>query len=194
MRRRALLGLVGASAVGLAGCTGEAPGGGTTDSPEPTDTPTGTPTGTAEPEPEPIVLTDRSFEVTDQACGEGRSEATVSHEPLDGQAGRVVVDGVVTGRDSCYSARLADVAVEQGDEQTLRIAVEPYVPAENQGKGCADCIVDVAYQSTVSYEGAGPFTVVVEHEGERVAEGGPYGGAGEGTPTGTVSYRTRPIR
>lgn len=198
MRRREVLGLVGASAVGLAGCTGDAPSGGSTDSPEPTDTPesTDTPTDspTASPTPEPVALTiqDRQFEALATECGEGANSATVSHEATGEDTGRITVDGVVRGSDTCHSARLVG-AVAEGE--SLRVSVESYVPEENEGMACAECIVDVSYRAVLDYEGSGPFEVVVEHGGERVVERGPYpGDGGDGGDDGTPQYRPRPIR
>jgi hypothetical protein len=184
MRRRALLGLVGASTVGLAGCTGDAPSGGSTDSPEPTDTPTDSPTATGSPTPEPGALTveDRQFEALATECGEGANSARVSHEATGEDTGRITVDGVVRGSDTCHSARLVG-AVAEGD--SLRVSVESYVPEENEEVACAECIVDVSYRAVLDYAGSGPFEVVVDHGGEQVVTSGPYpdGGGGE-----TVQY------
>jgi hypothetical protein len=181
MRRRDVLGLVGAAATaGLAGCTGDAPtDAGPTDSPEPTDSPTDSPTAspgddptaTPSPTPEPVAVTGREFAVTGVKCGTGESSATVSQDSTGDAAGRVTVEGVVRGTDTCHRARLVSAAVE---DDTLRVAVEPHVPEESRGTACAECIVDVSYRAVVDYEGTQPFDVVVEHEGERVAESGPY--------------------
>jgi hypothetical protein len=179
MRRRELLALAGA--VGLAGCTGDAPpadGGTSSPTPTETDPPTDTPAPT--PEPVPVAVTDSEFQVRSVECGTGRGSAAVAHESTGERTGRVMVDGVVVGNDSCYSARLVDVAASDG---TLRVAVEAYVPEENEGKACADCVVDATYRATVRYEGPGPFDVVVEHGGEQVVRSGPYPGGG-----GTTEY------
>lgn len=200
MRRRDVLGLVCASAVGLAGCTGDAPSGGSTDTqeptetPEPTDTPTGSPTGTASPTPEPVTLTikDRQFEALATECGEGQNTATVSHESTGEDTGRITVDGVVRGSDTCHSARLVG-AVAEGDG--LRVSVESYVPDGDEDRMCAECIVDVSYRAVLDYEASGPFEVVVDHGGERVVQSGPYPGDGGGDGGGgTPQYRPRPVR
>jgi hypothetical protein len=189
MRRRELLGLVGAGAVGLAGCTGDAPPvDGDTASPTPTGTsteaesPTPTPMDTPAPtpEPEPIAVSDSEFQVRSVECGTGKASAAVAHESTGERTGRVTVDGVVVGSDSCHRARLGDVAASDG---TLRVAVEAYVPEENEEKACAECVVDATYRATVEYEGDGPFDVVVEHDGEQVIRSGPYPGG-----DGTVEY------
>jgi hypothetical protein len=178
MRRGDVLGPVGAATVGLAGYVGDGPPvDRSTDPPEPTDSPTHSPSDdpspTPSPAPRPVTVTDRSFEVRNVQYGTGNSRATVSHEATGGSAGRVTVEGVVVGSDSCHSARLVEAVLEDG---TLRVAVEPYVPEENRGKACADCIVDASYRTVVDYEGERSFDVAVVHDGERVAETGPCPG------------------
>jgi hypothetical protein len=182
MRRRDLLGLVAAGAAGLAGCTGNGPGGGPTGSPTPSDTPPATDapsaTRTATPEPVALAVTDRQFEVLGVECGTAAESATVTHEATGERAGRVTVEGVVAGNDTCHSARLVSATTTDG---RLRVAVESYVPPENEGRACAECIVDVSYRAVVAYEGSGPFDVVVDHGGEQVARSGPYPGEGGDT-------------
>ncbi|MFC7226819.1 hypothetical protein N0B31_05335 [Salinirubellus salinus] len=181
MRRRDLLGLVAAGTAGLAGCTGSGPGGRPTDSPTPSETPTATdspsasPTRTTTPEPVALAVTDRQFEVLGVECGTAAESATVSHESTGERTGRVTVEGVVAGNDTCHSARLVSATAT---DDSLDVAVESYVPPENEGRACAECIVDVSYRAVVSYEGPGPFDVVVEHGGEQVAQSGPYPGDG----------------
>lgn len=174
MRRRALLGLVGAGVVGLAGCTSDAPpADGDTSSPTPTETETPTDTPAPTPQPEPVAVTGSEFEVRSIACGAGHASAAVSHASTGERTGRVTVEGVVVGSDTCHSARLVEAVASDG---SLRVALKSYVPEENEGKACAECLVDVTYRVAVDYEGDGPFEVVVEHDGERVARGGPYPG------------------
>lgn len=154
MNRRTLL-RTGATvaALGLAGCT--QPGDDPSDDLPPTDTPEGQ--DTSEPTPEPGVES-RTFEVIDSACGEGRNEATVRRD-----GGRVIVEGVIGGRNSCYTARLQSVSYE-GEE--LRVEVEAYQPDEMAA--CAQCLVDIEYEATIAFDGGSPDTVIVTHNGELV--------------------------
>lgn len=173
MRRREVLALVGAGAVGLAGCTADAPPGGSTDTPEPTDTPTDTPTATESPTPEPVALAveDRQFELLAAECGQGQNTASVSHEATGENTGRITVDGVVRGSDTCHRARLVEAVA---DGNSLHVTVESYVPEGDEDRMCGECLVDISYRATVEYEGAGPFDVVVDHGDGRVTESGPY--------------------
>lgn len=195
MRRRDVLALVAAGTTGLAGCTGAGPAGPGSESPEPTDSPTDSPsdspTGSPSPSPTetptPVTVTDREFEVLGVECGSDAESAAVSHDSTGDSTGRVTVRGVVTGNDTCHSARLVGASVT---EEHLRVAVESYVPEEDEGKACAECLVDIDYRATIVYEGDGPFDVVVEHGGERVAQSGPYPETGGSS----VQYRPGPIR
>lgn len=150
MNRRTLL-RAGAAVAGVAvaGCT--QPTDGPSDDLPPTDTEEPTPT------PEPGVGS-RSFEVIESACGTGREEATVERD-----GNRVVVRGVIGGRNSCYTARLAAARYEGGE---LYVEVESYQP--DPMATCAQCLVDIEYEATVTVAGGPPATVVVAHNGERV--------------------------
>lgn len=185
MKRRTLLRATGASGLAvLAGCTAEGPGGepgNGTD--EPTDSSTPSPSRSSTDRPSPSATrssTDdptessspsttpgtehvqSSFTVTNRECGTGKNSAEGSS---DGST--VTVSGVVDGSDTCHSAKLADATVEDG---TLTVAVATYVPQENEGKACSQCIVDIAYEAAFEFEGDTPDRAVVTHDGERVAE------------------------
>lgn len=176
MKRRTLLQLASVSSLGLlAGCTGEGPGTGPgdgTDEPsDSTDTQTASPTesSTESPTESPTPTTSpsngefaSSFTVTNNECGTAKNSAEGS---ADGST--VTITGVITGSDACYSAKLADATVEDG---ALEVAVASYVPPENEGKACADCVVDISYEATFEFDGSTPDRAVVAHDGERVAE------------------------
>ncbi|MFD1515611.1 hypothetical protein [Halomarina rubra] len=112
-------------------------------------------------------VADASLEVTNEGCGGGPQEATVT---VDGDT--VTVDGVLRGSDGCHTARLAGTSVDGG---TLTVSVESYVPESEQGKACIDCIVDIEYTATVTLAAGSPETVVVEHGDERITEAGATG-------------------
>lgn len=134
----------------LAGCIGSGGTGAPTDSP--TDSPADSPT------PTPGVA-GTEFGVTDKGCGSGESAARVER---DGD--RVVVDGVVRGSNTCYTADLAGTTYEDG---TLTVRVRSYEPTD--AGVCGQCIVDIEYRATVTVGGPFPEKVVVVHDGERVA-------------------------
>lgn len=175
MKRRSLLQLVGASGIGLlAGCTGEgpaAPSGSETDSatttpsPSPTASQTASPTDSASPSPSASAtagdVASTSFTVTSNECGTGENRAAGSR---DGST--VTVDGVVDGSDTCHSAKLTGATLDDG---TLTVAVAAYVPEENEARACGECIVDIAYEATVEFDGTPPDRAVITHDGEQVA-------------------------
>lgn len=110
-----------------------------------------------------VDLLNTDFEVVSQDCGQGASNSDVSY----GESS-VTVEGVVTGSDTCHTARLQD-ATYDAEADTLTVAVESYVPEENQGQSCAQCIVDIQYTATADFEGGLPAKTIVTHGGEEVA-------------------------
>lgn len=160
MRRRALLRTVGPVAAALiAGCTGSGPG---DRSPTPTaDSPTSTDSPTPGRTP---ALVDRSFAVGSNECGTATNRADAHVE-----GGAVVVTGIIDGSNTCHTARLAGVELADGGD-TLRVAVEAYVPDSEETPVCGPCIVAIEYRSTFTFEGGRPDRVVVSHDGEPVAE------------------------
>lgn len=128
VHRRALLtglgGLAGAGA--LAGCLDRTGASTPTPGTEPTDS-----------GDHPVTPTDTSFEVTDRTCGGGRNAATVT---FDGDA--VAVDGVIGGRDTCDTARLAAASL-RGD--VLTVVVEVVEERPTATVACAQCLTDIAY-------------------------------------------------
>lgn len=174
MRRRALLQAAGATSVGLlAGCTADGTGGGSTDGTDETDSPSPSPTVT----PCEEELTQSSLAVRSVECGTGANSADASVDPVgpttpdDGEAPTytVTVTGTIDASDPCHSARIESVRAEPS-EDTLRLGVETYVPEENQGEACTECIADVEYEATAAFRCEYPGVVVVVHDGEQVAE------------------------
>lgn len=190
MQRRTLLCAAAVAGAGaLAGCADTdpdpgGPGDGSTDSPtgsptdSPTDSPTGTddgsgnsptdsptesPTPTEEPGSGSRRVTGRSFEVRDNSCGQGEDSATVERGD-----DRVVVDGTISGRNSCYTAELKEARYDEGADE-LTVAVRSYEDRADD-EACMECIVDIDYRATVEFEGGTPGEVTVRHNGERVSE------------------------
>lgn len=170
MNRRALLrGLAPLAAGAVAGCLGGGRDGGGTDDGDaggsPTDPPEPSPTDT--PSPDGTTggsrLVDRSFAVLEEGCG---SDSEVADATRDGS--RVTVTGTITGSDSCHTGRLAG-ATYAGSDGRLRVSVETYVPPSTATMVCAECLVDIDYEATFTFEGGVPGEIVIVHDGETVA-------------------------
>jgi len=176
MKRRIFISAaVTATVAAVAGCLGEGPGGGR----EPTDTPTADPSGT--PASEGPRLVDSSFELQDVECGTATSEHTVGVED-----GEVTVEGTVDGNDSCHVAELVRGEYVE-PEDTLHVEVES-VRDEEAGGVCNECIVEIDYVATFTFENGEPGSVRVDQRGSvsgSSSASASTGGNGEATPTPT---------
>jgi len=130
-------------------------------SPTPDSSPTATPTPTDATDRS--TIRDRSFAVRDVSCGADRDAAAASADGAD-----VTVTGTIPGSDTCHTARLADVTY-RGRDRRLRIGLESYVPESTETPVCGQCIVEIDYEATFTFEGDRPETVVVVHDGRTVA-------------------------
>jgi hypothetical protein len=146
VRRRGFLGGIAAAAVSVAGCldagdTGEEPTGDPTT--EPTDTPAGR------------TFEDTAFEVTNVECG-----SDYGHHDVTKSGDTVTVEGVLEGRDGCYTAELAR-GEYSSDEDTLFVEVES--SRGDDGDMCTQCIVEVHYTATFEFDDGTPNRVEVDH-------------------------------
>lgn len=178
MRRRTLLrGAVGVSLGMAAGCTASGPGVG--EGPDPSDSPTETsPTPAPSSTPCPRRITATSFAVESVECATGENAASALVTPTgdatpdsDGipPTFTVTVTGTIQGRDTCHRARLVEVEPVPA-EDTLRVAIESYVPESNETFACGECIVDVDYVASVELACGYYGVATVIHDGEQVAE------------------------
>lgn len=137
MKRRDVIATV--ATVSVAGCTGPA-----ADDEQPgDDTPS---------------YEDTTFEVTDAGCGGPAEEAAVSFDESDES---VAVSGTTSGPNGCYLARVADASYDaSGDE--FRLVVAAYDDADPD-EGCTECITEIDYEATASFDGGLPGRVVVVH-------------------------------
>jgi len=103
------------------------------------------------------AIADERFELLGVACGEPTSEASVAF--ADGGSS-VVVTGTVPGSNDCYRARLADASYD-AETRTLDVTVASM--AKEGAQACAQCIVEIEYEATVSVSGDGPERVTVTH-------------------------------
>lgn len=101
-------------------------------------------------------ITDERFELLGVECGQPTSEASVAL----GDGGSVVVTGTVPGSNDCYLARLTDASYD-AETRTLDVTVSSM--AKEGAQACAQCIVEIDYEATVSVSGDGPERVTVTH-------------------------------
>jgi hypothetical protein len=159
MRRRSFLGAAAAvPATAVAGCLGAGPSadGGTE---QPTDEPTATPSQT----PGGRTLEGSSFEVTNVECG-----SDYGHHDVTTSADTVTVEGVLDGRNTCYTAELVRGAYVS-DADTLHVEVE--AREDDAGDVCGQCIVEIHYTATFEFDDGTPERVEVEQRGATTASG-----------------------
>ncbi|MFC7019647.1 MULTISPECIES: twin-arginine translocation signal domain-containing protein [Haloarcula] len=147
MNRRTFLGgLAATGAVLLAGCSSSGGEGSPTDEQTP-----------AEPSQSP-VLEDTEFAVDDRTSGGERDEATVRFE-----APRVVVEGVIWGRDGCKTATLLGSEYDR-ESNTLTVSVGTTDREGTEDQACTQAIVEIEYTATATFDAGLPSRVVVEHD------------------------------
>jgi hypothetical protein len=185
MKRRTVLGdLAGAAGLALGGCLGrngdvpadadDTPSGPPTESPTsvpettsssgdstPTESPPATDarTPTVTPTPAtPDAVTGTALTVTENACGEKRDGARVEWDRSDST---VTVNGAIWGADGCYTATLADVAYADG----VVTATVDTTERDDTGEttACTQCIVEINYEVTITFDHGLPSEVVVVH-------------------------------
>ena len=130
----------------------------------PSDTSAKTPTETPESEPSttPSGVAEKSLTVTDSGCGERMNDASVA---FDEATETVTVTGTTWGNDACYTAILSDVSLAEG---SLTVVAGSESDAGTD-EACAQCIVEIGYEVTVTLDDGLPDEVAVVHEsgGER---------------------------
>lgn len=99
-----------------------------------------------------------SFEVVSKNSGTGEQSAII-----DANGKTIHIEGVITGRNSCYTADLRDVTSEGED---LRIHVESS-DASNEGEVCTGALVDIEYTAEITLSDV-PATTIVEHNGDEI--------------------------
>jgi len=113
-------------------------------------------------------------------CGQGTDDADVR---FDQDRMAVVFEGVISGSDRCKRARLSDLSYDR-DEDILSIAVET---VEQDGcVGAGQCIVDIAYEGSVTFEDALPGRVSASHNGRGLVSAA-HDSASVGEPEATTS-------
>lgn len=102
---------------------------------------------------------DAHLEVLGMHTGDVEESASVRFED-----DTVTVTGTILGSNTCYTARIDAVTVE---DRTLLVAVESYEDVA-EGEGCRDARVAIEYQATVEVHEDPPTSVRVEHNGDPV--------------------------
>jgi hypothetical protein len=131
---------------------------------EPTDEPTSTPLGGPDdeetrtktprsPPPMPDAVADHTFEITEAECGQQTDTADIQVSGSE-----VVVTGTIWGADTCATAALESVELEDG-ELTVRVQ-ETERDTEEM---CGQCIVEIDYETTYVFEDDAPDAVAVQH-------------------------------
>ncbi|WP_458190888.1 hypothetical protein [Haladaptatus sp. NG-WS-4] len=176
MKRREILERTGATVtVGLlGGCLSQGGSGGQTpDDSDVSGDETTTTTTTAEP-----TLEKRSFDLLDANCGNPTNEATVEFDQSN-----VVVTGTISGSDSCAKPVLAGTKMESGE---LTVSVK--TKKKDGTTACSECITELKYRATLTFDGSLPKSVTVVHES--LGETKTVTTTGRGTTTSTTTTTT----
>ncbi|MFB6163862.1 MAG: hypothetical protein ABEJ31_01760 [Haloarculaceae archaeon] len=99
-----------------------------------------------------------SFSTRRGQCGQGQSSAEIAFEP---DRDRVAIDGTVSGSDLNTEATLGDVTYDR-DAGTLRVVIGTQVHDEDAVGG--QCIADLPYEATLSFDEDLPDEVTVVHD------------------------------
>ncbi|MFW5984383.1 MAG: hypothetical protein ACOCRA_04245 [Halobacteria archaeon] len=112
------------------------------------------------------TLTDSEFEVTGSECGEEVDEAEYSRTQAtsEGDESTGVVEGKLSGPDSCTTAELGYLSYDAEDD-TL---VADIRSASTDEDACADCITEVDYRLEATFENGVAESASVSHDGVRV--------------------------
>jgi hypothetical protein len=131
---------------------------------EPTDEQTSTPLGgpndeetrtktPRSPPPMPDAVTDNTFEITEAECGQQTDTADI-----DVSGPEVVVTGTIWGADTCATAALASVELEDGE-----LLIQVRETERDTEEMCGQCLVELDYETTFAFEDDAPDTVTVQH-------------------------------
>jgi hypothetical protein len=156
----------------------------TTETRETTDATTAEGGATARPE-----LVETQFQLTDAGCGEPEGDASVR---LRADASSVAVTGTIPGSNKCYVAQLADASY---DSETGAFVVTVASVQKEGADMCAQCITQIDYEATFTFDGDLPGTVKIVHaamgESATVATAGASGTATEADGTNASATTTR---
>jgi hypothetical protein len=105
----------------------------------------------------PPTLVGTTIEAGETSCGEGRDEASVTFESATAV---VSVDGTIGAPNPCHTPTVDAVSYDdEADRLSLTVGVE------SGDAICMECIGDLSYTVTATFEGGLPGRVVVDHAG-----------------------------
>jgi len=123
-----------------------------------------------------------SFSSQSPECGEGNDDVDIS---FDDDAGEIVLDGVIRGSDLCKRARLESVEHdESADKLRVEIGTVDREQCQDGDMAAGQCLVDIEYEATFSFEGEIPSEASVNH-GDRFSAGAGYASESVSAPTET---------
>ncbi|MFB6299590.1 MAG: hypothetical protein ABEH65_04950 [Halobacteriales archaeon] len=97
------------------------------------------------------------LDVTSTGTTDGSASVTFENQTI-------IVTGTILGSNSCYTARLGTVTIENG---TLLVRIESYEDAD-ENKGCREVIIGINYEVNIEINGDPPSAVTVDHNDEHV--------------------------
>ncbi|MGK2230795.1 MAG: hypothetical protein ACI9QA_000956 [Methanobacteriota archaeon] len=109
------------------------------------------------------TVTDSEFEVTASGCGEEVDEAeyTATQGMSEGDESIGIVEGTLSGPDSCTTAELGYTSYDAEDD-TLVADVRT---ARTDDDACQDCITEVGYRLEATFENGVAGSASVSHDG-----------------------------
>jgi hypothetical protein len=113
---------------------------------------------------EPVAHTGSEFEVAGSGRGGRSGEADIEFDP---ESGRVLVEGTITGRNGCMTAKLSGASYDAGSD-TFKVDVVTVAREGTEDKACTQATIGIGYEGTFSFEGGLPGTVSVSHDGDGV--------------------------
>lgn len=110
-----------------------------------------------------------SFSTRGGSCGEGADNVDIS---FDSEANEVVLDGTISGSDSCKTAELDAVSYDDGESKlTVDIVTREREACEGKDVAAQQCLVDIPYEGTfdLADQDSTPNEVSVNHDGQGIA-------------------------
>ncbi|MFH5797352.1 hypothetical protein [Haladaptatus sp. CMAA 1911] len=105
-----------------------------------------------------VTVKDRSLEVISAECGQPTNDAAIEFED---SKKRLVVTGSMTGSDSCTRPKIESAKC---DTSSSAFTVTMGTKRKDGSVGCSECITEIEYRATFTFEGALPKSVTVTHE------------------------------
>ncbi len=118
-------------------------------------TETGTTTRTSTTD---TTVKDQSLKVLGAECGQPKNDAVIEFKD---SKKRLVVTGSMTGSDSCTRPTIESAKF---DSESDAFVVTMGTKQKDGSVGCSECITEIKYRATFTFEGALPKSVKVTHK------------------------------